>query len=190
MRPAGEDVVADVDGLVRRLEFGRQATAQLKKLEEGDAAGRRVGRQAARCRAGHPCREDVVVCQKSILRVPVGLDRVRGRHRQVRHRAVAEFSERRGGKVDHVLLGGAQPDRVPDHGRDEAEPAEAAEDLGPKGPGLFILVYLAAADTFEGIFMDTRERNDVVFAAREDAYPVVDDGLQPEKIAHGVGEGY
>lgn len=37
--------------------------------------------------------------------------------------------------------------------------------------------------------MDAQEGNDLVGAPGEDFDPVVDDGLEAEEIAHGVGEG-
>lgn len=185
MCPAGKDEIANVDGLVGRLEHGGQAAAQLEEVEKGDAPGG-VGRQAVCRHTGHPGREDVVVGEERILGVPVGLDRVGGHRGQVGHGGVAEFPERRGREIDHVLLRLAQPDTVPDHGRDKPDPAEAAQDLGLQRPRLFVLVYLPLAHFPEGVLVYTEERDHFVLPAREDLYPVIDDSLKAEEIAHGV----
>lgn len=108
MRPAGENKVTNVYGVLRLLENRGQTAAELKEVEKGDAAVG-VGWKAVRGGAGHPGGEDVVVGEKDVLGMPVvvnGGKRARGTYRgEVGHGGGAEALERGGWQVDHVLLG-------------------------------------------------------------------------------------
>lgn len=73
MRPAGENEVANVYGILGLLEDRGQTAAELKKVEKSDATVG-VGWKAVCGGAGHPGGEDVVVGEENVLGVPIVVD--------------------------------------------------------------------------------------------------------------------
>lgn len=185
MGPAGEDEVANVDGVLRLLEDGGKAATELEEVEEGDAAGG-VGRKAVRGRSGHPGGKDVIVSEEYVLRVPVVDVQARRYGGQVGHGGLAESLQGGCGQIDHVLLGLAESESVQDHGEDEAKPAPTTENLVLQRPWLLKHVYMALANLCERIIMDSQKWHDLSLSSGKDFDPIVDDGLQTKQIAHGV----